>query len=283
MTGVALALGAALAWGVSDFVAGLSVRRAGAAAITLLTQLCAVVLGSAWTVASGDPAPDARAIALALGAGVGVLVGLGSFYRALALAPMSIVAPLAATGVAVPVLAGVVGGERPAAVQVAGIGLASAGVVLAARRPGQLAGPTGDARAGVALALLAAVGSGAFLWLMAPASETSLPWALTIARGAAAPLFALAVVAGGVPLRPAFATPAAAAEVLTVALLSFAASALYAASTRHGLLSLVSVLASLYPAVTVVLAWRVLGERLDRGRRLGVVAALVGVVLIAGG
>lgn len=283
MTGVALALGASLAWGVSDFVAGLSVRRAGAPAVTLLTQLCAVVLGVAWTAASGDPAPDARTAALALGAGVGVLVGLGSFYRALALAPMSIVAPIAATGVAVPVLAGVAGGDRPAAVQVAGIGLASAGVVLAVRRPGQLAGPTGDARAGVALALLAAVGSGAFLWLMAPASEDSLPWALIIARGAAAPLFALAVVAGGVRLRPAFGSPAAAAEILTVALLSFAASALYAASTRHGLLSLVSVLASLYPAVTVVLAWRVLGERLDRGRRLGVVAALAGVVLIAGG
>ena len=283
MTGIALALGAAFAWGVSDFLAGLSVRRAGAPAVTLLTQLLAVVLGTAWVAASGAAPPDGRAFALSLAAGLGVLVGLGAFYRALALAPMSIVAPLAATGVAVPVLAGVVGGERPAAVQVAGISLASAGVVLAARRPRRHAGPAGDARAGVALSLLAAVGSGTFFWLMAPASEDGLPWALLIARAAAAPLFALLVVAHGVSLRPAFATPAAATEILAVGLLSFVASGLYAASTQHGLLSLVSVLGSLYPAVTVVLAWRVLGERLDRGRRIGVVAAMLGVVLIAGG
>src|SRR4051812_27941883 len=130
MTGVALALGASLAWGVSDFVAGVGARPARAPAVTLLTQLCAVVLGVAWTAASGDPAPDARTAALALGAGVGVLVGLGSFYRALALAPMSIVAPIAATGVAVPVLAGVAGGGRPAPPPGARRGPAPAGAGL---------------------------------------------------------------------------------------------------------------------------------------------------------
>ena len=71
MTGVALALGAALAWGVSDFLAGLSVRRAGAPAVTLLTQLLAVVLGTAWVAASGAAPPDGRAFALSLGARAG--------------------------------------------------------------------------------------------------------------------------------------------------------------------------------------------------------------------
>ncbi|HWT24251.1 MAG TPA: EamA family transporter, partial [Solirubrobacteraceae bacterium] len=126
MTGVALALGASLAWGVSDYLAGVSARRTGALAVSLVSQVISVVLAAAWVAASGDPAPDGETIALSVAAGMAIIVGLGGFYKAMALAPMSIVAPLMATGVVVPVLAGIAAGERPAAVQAAGIVLATA-------------------------------------------------------------------------------------------------------------------------------------------------------------
>ncbi|HWT22599.1 MAG TPA: EamA family transporter, partial [Solirubrobacteraceae bacterium] len=137
--------------------------------------------------------------------------------------------------------------------------------------------------AGIALAVVGAAGGGVFMWLMAPASEESVAWALLVARGAAMPVFLAAVVARGVPVGAALATRVAAAEMVTVGVLAFAAAALYAGATQHGLLSLVSVLGSLYPAVTVLLAWRLIGERMDAARWAGVVGVMAGVVLIAAG
>jgi drug/metabolite transporter (DMT)-like permease len=283
MAAVVLALGASLAWGVSDFLAGRSARRSGALAVLLVSQLVAVVLAAAWTALSRDAAPDAHAAILGVLAGLSVLVALGAFYQALTLAPMSIVASLGATGVVVPVVVGIAAGERPAAAQVAGIALATAGVALAARRPGRLPGPRGNPRAGIALALVAAAAAGAFLWLMARASRDSLPWAVLLSRAAGAPVFAIIALATDVRLRAAFGSRADVVEMLSVGLLGFSAGAMYAASTRHGLLSLTSVLSSLAPAVTVLLAWRLIGERLDRSRWAGVAAAVAGVLLIAAG
>jgi drug/metabolite transporter (DMT)-like permease len=278
-----LSLGASLAWGVGDFVAGVAARRAGALAVTLLTQLVGAILAVGWVVADGEPPPSAHAVLLAAIAGAAVLLGLGVFYHALAIGTMNIVAPVAATGVVVPVVVDLVGGRRPSPLEASGMALAIAGVALAARRRTTPHVPDdGRAPRSVALALVAAAGGGVFLWLLAPAGRESVPWAVLVARGSAAPLFGLAVLGLRANLRPALrrgtGVPAVGAGAL-----GFAAIALYTSAAQHGSLAVVAVLSSLYPAVTILLARTLLGERLNAAQRAGVTTVLVAVVLIGAG
>ncbi len=113
------------------------------------------------------------------------MIALTSFYRALAIGTMSIVAPLSATGAGVPVLVGLASGERPAAIQLIGIVLAMVGVMLAGREAGEPdAEARRTARASVALALLAALGFGTFFVGIDQAEQSAdVAWVLLSARG----------------------------------------------------------------------------------------------------
>jgi drug/metabolite transporter (DMT)-like permease len=115
---------------------------------------------------------------------------------------------------------------------------------------------------------------------MAPASRHGDAWAILICRTIPVAALTLFVVHRGTSLRPAL-KPRIAARILVAALLGFSGNALYALATLHGQLVIVSVLGSLYPAVTVLLAYRVLGERLGGVQQLGVAATLGGVVLVS--
>ena len=231
--------------------------------------------------AAGDAPPGLGELAPAAAAGLAGLGALGAFYRALAIGTMSIVAPISATGAAVPVVAGLAAGERPGALQAAGIVVAVAGVVLASREEAQAGSPSAVAgRRSVALALVAALGFGSFFVGMDAAAGGGVLWALLAARVTSVAVLAAIVVA----VRPE--VPRAAGGLAALALvgvLDLAANALYAAATTEGLLSLVAVVSSLYPVVTVLLARAVLGERVRRVQEVGIVAALCGVVLIAAG
>ena len=280
MLAVALAFMSSLCWGLADFFGGLQSRRRPLVTVLLIAQIAAVALGLAFVIASGDPFPDLGPAALAAGAGVAGCAALAAFYRGLAIGTMSIVAPVSATGAAVPVLVGVASGERPGAVQVAGILLAMVGIVLAAREPGGAA-PGHAVRASLGLALLAALGFGSFFVLLDRATEgAGAPWALLLVRvGEVALLVALAAA-----IRPRM--PAGARDawpLLVIGTLDFLATALFALATEQGLLSVVAVVGSLYPVVTVVLARAVLAERVSRGQELGVVITLAGVVAISAG
>jgi drug/metabolite transporter (DMT)-like permease len=178
------------------------------------------------------------------------------------------------------VLVGVASGERPGAIQIAGIAIAMAGIVLAAREPGDA--PAGPAmRTSVGLALLAAVGFGTFFVLLDRATEGGgAPWSLLLVRvGEVALLGLLAAVRR--PEMPA--GMRAALPLLLIGAIDFAATAFFALATEQGLLSIVSVVGSLYPAVTVVLARVVLAERVSRSQEIGVIATLAGVVAISAG
>lgn len=280
MLAVGLAFTSSLCWGLADFLGGLQSRRRPLVTVLLVAQAAAVALGLAFVLASGDPFPDLGPAALAAGAGVAGVAALAAFYRGLAIGTMSIVAPVSATGAAVPVLVGVASGERPGAVQVAGILLAMVGIVLAAREPGGAA-PGHAVRASLGLALLAALGFGSFFVLLDRATEgAGAPWALLLVRvGEVALLVALAAA-----IRPRM--PAGARDawpLLVIGTLDFLATALFALATEQGLLSVVAVVGSLYPVVTVVLARAVLAERVSRGQELGVVITLAGVVAISAG
>jgi drug/metabolite transporter (DMT)-like permease len=211
-------------------------------------------------------------------------VALGCFYRALAIGTMSVVAPISATAAAVPVLVGLIEGERPSTLQIAGMAIALAGVILASREPveeGAAPGGRDPNHAAIGLALVAAAGFGTFFVGIDKASETAeVPWVILVQRCSSLVLLVIATLA----VRPTLPRDARSIVLLgMIGVLDLGANGLYALATTHGLLSVVSVLGSLYPAVTVVLARFVLAERIARVQEVGVVLALAGVVAISAG
>jgi drug/metabolite transporter (DMT)-like permease len=279
---IALAFSSSLCWGTADFMGGLQARRRPLVTVLLTSQLAALALAIAFLAASADPLPDLGPVALAAGAGVAGCAALAAFYRGLAIGTMSIVAPVSATGAVVPVLVGVASGERPGTIQVVGIALAMVGIVLAAREPAEEgAAPKPAVRASIGLALLAAVGFGTFFVLIDSATEDAgAPWALLAVRIADVVVLGTAALV----MRPALASGLRdAAPLLVLGSLDFLATAFFALATQEGLLSVVSVVGSLYPAVTVVLARIVLSERVARSQEAGVAITLAGVVAISAG
>jgi drug/metabolite transporter (DMT)-like permease len=264
--------------------------------VLLFAQGVGLALALPIVALSGRPFPAAAPALAALGAGVAVITGLACFYRALAAGTMSVVAPIAATGVAIPVLVGVLGGDHLALIQAFGMLAALLGVVLASRHPGAdaTAADRRSHRNALGLAMVAAVAFGCYFlcahvgarggvaWLLVLAHITSVLGVLAIGSFAALSARARAARHG----RPVSSTRRALAVgdlgLLGLAgLLDFAATGLYGIANRHGLLSVVAVAGSLYPVATVLLARTVLRERVARSQALGVGLALVGVALIA--
>ncbi len=274
--GAALALLSSALWGGSDFLGGLATRRASALLVVLVSQLAALV-GLAVVVPLTGAAVPSRALVLGAAAGVAGAVALGCFYRALASGVMGVVSPVAATGAVVPLAVGLARGDVPSPVQLAGVGAAVVGVVLAARTPS-----TGRAasRTPVLLALVAAAGFGTTLVLIGDGGRTSVAGVLLGARATSVALLALVAV---VHRRGTWPRGAGLGLVVLTGVGDVSANALYAVAASHGLLSLVAVLGSLYPVVTVLLARRVLHEHLRRSQLGGISTALLGVVLIAAG
>lgn len=137
MIAAVLALSASLLWGSSDFVAGVMGRRTTVWAVVLFTQLAGVTATGLVVLALGDPFPPFAGWLPAVLAGLAGIVAVVSFYTALSIGVMSLVAPISSTGIMVPVLFGLFRGERPSAIQYAGMALAVAGVILASREPGK--------------------------------------------------------------------------------------------------------------------------------------------------
>jgi drug/metabolite transporter (DMT)-like permease len=275
---VALALGAAVAWGAADFLGGLKSRAVATLVVVAVAQAAGLVLVLAVVAAQGEGPPASRFLVYAVLAGLAGAVGIGALYRGLAVGAMSIVAPITATGAVIPVAVGVSTGERPSALQAAGFVVALAGVVLAARQPGRET--RSQLAAGVGLALLAAVGIGAFLVALDAASEGGVAWALLVQRSVCLGL----VLAAGALVRPVLGLGRAdVVPMIAIGVLDMTANAFFALASTRGLVSVVSVLASLYPVATVVLARLLLRERITRAQQAGVVGALAGVVLITSG
>jgi uncharacterized membrane protein len=274
----ALALGSSLSYGVSDFLGGMVSRRTGSLQFAFFLQLIGMLLAAAWVAISGAAVPPAGALLAAAGAGVGLAVGVAAFFQAMAIGKMSVVAPISASGVVVPVAAGIAQGERPSVAQAVGIAAAILGVVLAAREPARAPGTQPES--GFGLALLSAVAIGLFLWLMVPAAHHGVPWAILISRAIPSAALIAAVRLRRVSLRSAL-VPRMAATILLTAVLGFGGLSLYALAAVHGELVIVSVLASLYPAVPLFLAYHLLGERISGVQQAGIVSILCGVVLLS--
>jgi drug/metabolite transporter (DMT)-like permease len=280
MTAIALALAASLAWGCSDFLGGMQTRRQRLLGVLLVSQAAGLAIVLPVALVSGEPLPGGSGALWAMTAGLAELIAFAAFYRALAIGTMSVVAPISATAAAVPVLVGLAEGERPGGLQIAGMAAALAGVILASREPVEEGCPPAN-RAAIGLALVAAAGFGTFFVGIDRASATAeVPWVIVVQRCCSVSLLVIATLV----VRPSLPRDGASLLVLAaVGLLDLGANGLYALATTKGLLSVVSVLGSLYPAVTVVLARFVLAERIARVQEVGVVLALAGVVAISAG
>ncbi len=280
MLAIALALGSSLCWGVADFVGGVQSRKLPLVGVLLVSQAIGLVGLLVLVAVRGTAPPELSRLLPAIGAGLGGIAALALFYRALAIGTMSIVAPISATGVVVPVVVGIAIGDRPAAIQVVGIVAATIGVVLASREHSEGDVTPADSSRSVILALCAAVGFGTFFVGLRASARADVAWALVAAR--ATGVLALAAVAWISHVHLSRVRQAL-GPLAVMGILDLGANGLYAIASRHGPLSVVAVAASLYPLATVLLARVVLGERVRRVQEVGIAAALTGVVLIAAG
>jgi drug/metabolite transporter (DMT)-like permease len=275
MAAVILALSSSLAWGTSDFFGGLQTRRRPLMTVmTFSLGAGFVALLLALLIRAEGPPGGSGWIAWAALASVCGISGLAAFYRGLAIGAMGVVAPISSAAAVVPLVVGLAIGERPHLIQGLGIVLAIGGVVLASREEG------GSNAAGAGLAIIAALGFGGFFVAIDQASKSDVLWALTVSRAFS---FA-ALLTAALVMRPKLpSAPRGVVALCAVGLLDTSANLLFALATTKGLVSVVAVLGSLYPIITVLLARLILNERLHSLQRLGAVGALAGAALISAG
>lgn len=281
MIGAALALLSAAGFGVSDFAGGLAARRVPALRVVLVSYPLALVLLGVLAVGVGGPIP---AGAIGWGLASGIALGLGGwwFYAALGAGPIAVVSPVSAVLTAgVPVVVGVLQGERPGPVAGGGIVLALVAVALVSRqatdediRPHRFTRKVAWLTVGAGLAF-----GLDFVFIHSAPADSGL-WPLAFARVAAAVLVVTAATGARELRLPAGGTLRLA---LLAGLADTAANVAMLLALRGSQLSLASVLISLFPAVTVVLAIVVLRERVHRGQLVGMVAAVVSVAMITAG
>lgn len=278
--GALLALGAALAYGLGDFVGGFASQRVTAWSVALTAQAggAVAVLLVSTTV---DGSPTGTDLAWAVLGGVGNGLGTAFLYRGLSSGRMGVVAPV--SGVAatlLPVAVGVLGGERPGALVWLGVLAALPAIWLVARRPRTTTAGAPTGRAGVLDGVLAGLGFGTLFAALAEVPEEAglLPLALNqVVAGLAIVAVAVVVRAPWVPRQRG------AALGVVSGVLGATATGAFMLATREGYLAVAAVLTSLYPAVTVVLAAAVLRETIHRSQAVGLALCAAAVALVASG
>ena len=272
-------MGAALSYGLADFIGGLVTKRTSVFAVVLWSQVAGTLLiAVALPLFEGDYSTSA----VLWGAASGVTGGIGVLflYRGLATGRMSVVAPLTAVEAAtIPVLFGFAIGERPSELALVGVIVALAAVYLVSSNPviGEEDGPTAS---GIPHALAAGAAFGAFFILLDQAGDGSGMWPLVGARGAS---ITTSVVGGLLMHGSLRAERSAMPGIFAAGALDVIANIFYLLATRRGLLALAAVLTSLYPATTVVCARVVLKEIVHRRQLVGLALVFASIGLIGYG
>jgi drug/metabolite transporter (DMT)-like permease len=280
---VLLALGSALAYGLSDFLGGILSRRTSAWSVAVVAQASSTLCtGAVALFVTGDPSgADFR---WALLAGVGSGMGTGFLYRGFSAGRMGVVAPVSAVGAAlVPVLAGTITGERLSLLVWVGIIAALPGIWLVSSTPDDPIGPS-DERESVAAGLvdgvLAGLGFGLLFAALGQIPDTAGWWPLTLCQAVSIPAVIVLATALRAPWRPR-------GRVVRLAVLAgplgATATGLFLLSTQQGFLTVAGVLSSLYPASTVLLAAVLLHERVHRTQGLGLALCGLAVTFVATG
>jgi drug/metabolite transporter (DMT)-like permease len=264
----------ALIWGSGDFCGGLATRRAPLLAVLVASQAVGlaalVLLALLW----GEPWLSPGSLAWSAAAGLAGTVGLGALYTGLARGAAAVVAPVSGVlAAALPVIAAALESGLPGAGKLVGFAVALAGIWLVSRT-----GAAQDGRSGLAFGLLAGFGFGSFFILVHRAGGESTFWPLAVARAVAL-----------LVLLPALLRPPGAGQLRRVpaaavgsGLLDTGGNICFVLAGQLGRLDVASVLASLYPAATVLLARLVLHEHISRAQQLGLLLTLGAIALIAG-
>jgi drug/metabolite transporter (DMT)-like permease len=271
---VLLALGSSFLWGVTDFVGGRLVRRHPVATISLLSHFAGCVgLGLVVAIVG----IHGRAFLFGVAAGGFGAVSLYTFYMAMALGTMSIVSPLLSLGSVLAFALAVAGGERPTSLAVVGAVVALGGAILASF--GEHASG-GDQRRALGWAFTSPVALGFYLYLLARGAndEGGSISAVFGARATSSVLLFALVLAMRSPLRVG---RRGLAVVVAIGVCGSTALVLFGYAASLGLISIATILASLYPIVTVLLAHLFVGERLRGFQLAGVALALGGVALVS--
>ena len=299
--GIVLALGAALLYGSGDFFGGRASRDTNTVTVLLVAQVMAA-LGALVVVLVSAPPLFGHDLVLGMLAGAANVVGLGLLYGGLASGRMGVVAPVtAAVAAVVPVTWAVISGERPSTLVTIGVVCAIVAAVLIGRERDTAAG---SAMPALLLALGSGAGLGASFIFYAQTARRSGMWPLLSARVVGLVLVGLVMLvlvarragspvatATGVEVNAGGVRPAASAGqrflsawvILAViaGLADVTATLFQIVAVRGDLAVVVAPITALAPAFTVVLAWRVLRERIGRIQLAGLVLAAAGVVLIA--
>ena len=274
---VLLALGSALVYGVGDYFGGRASRHQASVVVAALGQMVSLFLVVAAVVAMGTPVPSAATWGWSAFGGVVGALGIAGLYHGFAHGEISVVAPTSAVvGAAVPVVVGLGLGERPSV-------LALVGMVIAVTAVALVSGAVGTHQHSTPPRIVAlAVGVGACFGLLFVALDRTDPdsgmWPLVIARLASVPmLLGLAGLTRACPVRHR-----ASLQLAVVAgIFDMGANVLYLLAVRGGMLAIVAVVASLYPASTVALAFKLDKERLTRWQAVGLGAAALALVLVS--
>jgi drug/metabolite transporter (DMT)-like permease len=274
LAAVGFGLAASLSWGTSDFNGGLGARRAPIYGVTATSYVAGSVLLIVIALISREPFPAAADMFWGGLAGLGGVIGLTCLYQALATGRMGIAAPvLAVVGAVIPVLVSAFVDGTPGILQIAGFVLAIISVALISRQQSET-----YRRGGLSLALAAGVGFGIFFVLLDQISADAIFWPLVSARVVS--LIAVIIVAR-TTRQHWHPTRAALPMILLAGILDVSGNTFFLLAAQSGRLDAATVLSSLYPAVTVILARMLLKEPIARVQAVGILAAVVAIPLIA--
>jgi drug/metabolite transporter (DMT)-like permease len=277
MLAALLALAASFTWGTSNYLAGVESRTRSVWHVTALSQIAAAGAAAIGLVAARQAPPGGWDLILLIVTGVATAAGLVMFYQALAIGTMSVVAPIIAAEVLIPVSAGILLGERPGVVAYAGMAVTVAGVVLISRTP-QQGTHAANARRAVLLAVLTAVAWGFMLLIYGTTGKENPVWAVFDTRVTSAVVLAgyVLLTGRGLSLKGENVPVLAAIGILLAA-----ANFLFIIATGIGYLSVTSILGSLSPVVVTIYAQTLLHERLAARQWAGFVAVFAGIVLLS--
>ncbi|MCP4022507.1 MAG: DMT family transporter [Desulfobacteraceae bacterium] len=278
MLSIGLSIAACMGWGIADFIGGYKSRHLPTLTVLVFSTISGFFCLGVLLLFQGNPFPGDPMIFWAIPAGGIGIVAMFLLYKSLAVGSMSVLAPISATGVILPVMWGVMQGDDLSQVKMAGICAAILGSILAAMEKG----PDNTKKKwaqGIELALGAAVCIGLYFIVMDNACQKDPLWATTIMRTTTIIFLIPMVFFARAPVKI---HPGHLPLIICMGLVDTLAAFSFALATSYGMLSIVSVISSLYPAVTVLLSTLIVGERIRKVQSSGVVLAMIGVVLISG-
>jgi drug/metabolite transporter (DMT)-like permease len=288
---ILLGLGAALSYGAADFLGGLLSRRANVVAVVLISQIAGAVLLIPLLPIFSEGAPAVSDLLWGAATGVAGGAGVILLYQGLGKGRMGVVAPITAVEAAsIPVLFGLVTGERPPTLSLIGVFVALLSVALVSAGSSEGSEQDNDRQSDSPSSMLAAPGLveafaaglafGAFFILLKQAGTSSGLWPLAGARVTSVAV----VLIAGLASRSSFRASRELLPLIVAAgALDLGANVLYLLGSRLGLLSIVAVLTSMYPASTVILARVALKEEFSKPQVVGLAAAAAGILLITAG